>query len=89
MDNRETNYPPTSPTNGRGIRDRNAFKYIFSNAQIYALEEYFKINKIPKRKEKLQLAENIDADPIHLNKWFQAKRNRERKYNTFIPKYKT
>jgi hypothetical protein len=62
--------------------NRKSFKKILDDNQINYLNNYYTtINKIPKRKEKLKISSEIKMDPILLNRWFQAKRNKE-KYDT-------
>lgn len=43
--------------------------------QIKYMDEYFvKVQKMPRRKEKLNIADKISLEPIRVNKWFQQKR---------------
>lgn len=55
-------------------------KNILTLDQINFLNSYFfNITKIPKTKEKKQIALDIELSPFLVNKWFQAKRNKEKR----------
>ena len=58
---------------------RRTFKSLLTKEQIDVLERYYLINKLPIRNEKIKLSTELDIDPKLLNKWFQSKRNKERK----------
>lgn len=58
---------------------RKTFKQLLSEKQLDMLENYFiKVNQLPKRKDKLQLAKESGVDPFVLNRWFQARRNKDK-----------
>ena len=57
--------------------ERRSFKKNLSDEQVNALEHYFStVDRMPKRKAKLQLSEQLKIDPAILNRWFQTKRNK-------------
>jgi len=61
---------------------RLSFKNILNDNQLCILEDYFsRISKLPIRKEKIKLANDLKIDPVILNKWFQARRNKEKRNN--------
>lgn len=57
---------------------RKTFKKTLSSYQLDALENfYLKVEKLPRHKAKLELADRYDIDKFVLNKWFQARRNKD------------
>ena len=51
----------------------------FDAHQIKALEHYYNHIKMkPVRAEKTELALKYNIDPVELNKWFQARRNKDK-----------
>ena len=66
--------------------ERKCFKNILSEEQRNGLERYFvKVKQKPLRKEKIELAERLGISPYDLNKWFQARRNKETKMKKILP----
>jgi len=62
------------------LSQRVTFKSILSADQLWELEVHYNLeNKIPRRREKLELCKKLNIEPIILNKWFQAKRNKDKK----------
>ena len=54
-------------------------KKIINSQQLHVLETYYnKNNRLPRRKEKLEIANQLNLSGIIINKWFQAKRNKEK-----------
>ena len=57
---------------------RKTFKKTLSSYQLEALENFYQnFNKLPRHKAKLELADRYDIDKFVLNKWFQARRNKD------------
>ena len=57
-------------------------KHPMSETQIDALSLYYnRVNKKPRRKEKLELAKKHSIDPRVLNIWFQYRRSKDYKEN--------
>lgn len=46
-----------------------------SEYQVKFMEDYFaEVQKMPRRKEKLNIADKLRLEPIRVNRWFQQKR---------------
>lgn len=60
-------------------KTRKSFKSLFTPQQLQGLEEYFtKINILPRRKERHELAQRLSIEPVKVAKWFQSRRTKER-----------
>ena len=46
--------------------------------QIQQMEAFYQKQSKPLRKKKLELAKRCNIDPFVLNKWFQARRNKDK-----------
>ena len=59
--------------------ERKKFKDCLEDEQLEKLENYFYgKTKKPTRQEKITMSIDIRISPILLNRWFQAKRNKEK-----------